>query len=153
MCKTWYNGAAYTVMLAPKDGFGFDNLKTELDGLLDYTDGQGYSPIGIQYNILEAEEVDIDVKGIIYINELADFQQVRDDVVANIEGYLEGLETGEDVIYAMVEYQIMKHPQILNQKELYIKRSASGTWLQTDVPLLDNEIGDLGTRNLQRGVG
>ena len=151
MFKTWYNGAGYSVILAPKDGFGFENLKGELNNLLDYVDGGGYSPIGIQYQILQAEEVDIDVQGLIYVNTLASFTNVRDNVVNNIEAYLESLETGDDVIYAMIEYEIMKQPQITNQKELYIKRHDSDEWLQRDVSLFDYEIADLGTRNLQRG--
>ena len=153
MFKSWYNGAAYSSILAPQDGFGFENLKTELDGMLDYVDGGGLSPIGIQYQILEASEVDIDIMGIIYLSELADFATVRTDIIANIETYLESLKTGDDVIYAMIEYQIMKHPQVINQKELYIKRSTVSDWEQKDVVLADVEIADLGTRNLQRGVG
>ena len=153
MFKTWYNGAGYTTILAPDDGFGFENLKTELDGLLDYVDGQGYSPIGIQYQILEATEINIDIRGIIYINELADFATVREDVITNIETYLESLKTGDDVIYAEIEHQIMKHPQVINQKELYIKRFDVADWAKEDIVLADNEIADLGTRNLQRGVG
>jgi len=153
MFKSSYNGAGYTCILSPEDGFGFNNLKTELDGLLDYVDGQGYSPIGIQYQILESDEINIDIKGVIYVDVLADFAQVRNDIITNIENYLESLETGEDVIYAMVEYQIMKHPQVINQKELYIKRYDESTWEQKDISIADTEIADLGTRNLQRGVG
>lgn len=152
MFKSLYNGAGYTVILASEDGFGFDNLKTELDGLLDYVDGGGLSPVGIQYQILEATEVLIDIRGIIYISTLADFATVRDDIITNIETYLESLEAGEDVIYAEIEYQIMKHPQVINQKELYIKRSDVATYAQEDVSILDDEIADLGTRNLQRGL-
>jgi len=153
MFKTWYNGAGYTVMLAPEDGFGFDNIAEELEGMLDYVDGGGLSPIGIQYQILEATEIDIDIRGIIYINELADFATVREDIISNIENYLESLQTGDDVIYAEIEHQIMRHPQVINQKELYIKRSDVSTWGQADIAIFDDEIADLGTRNLQRGVG
>ena len=53
----------------------------------------------------------------------------------------------------MIEYQIMKHPQVINQKELYIKRTDEDTYEQKDIPLLDTEISDLGTRNLQKGIG
>jgi hypothetical protein len=153
MFKTWYNGAAYTIILAPEDGFGFQNLKLELESMLDYVDGGGLSPIGIQYLTLEATEVNIDVKGIIYIEELADFTTVRTDVISNIETYLESLETGDHVIYAEIEHQIMRHPQVINQKNTYIKRADQSTWLQEDVAILEDEIADLGSRNLQRGVG
>lgn len=152
MFKSLWNGAGYTVILSPEDGFGFDNLKTELDGLLDYVDGGGLSPIGIQYQILEATEVNIDIRGIIYISELADFATVREDIIYNIETYLESLETGDDVIYAEIEYQIMKHPQVVNQKELYIKRADVATYEQKDISILDDEIADLGARNIQRGL-
>jgi uncharacterized phage protein gp47/JayE len=153
MFKSLYNGAAYTTILSPDDGFGFENLKNTLDGQLDYVDGGGFSPIGIQYQILESEEVDIDIKGIIYVTELADFATVREDVVANIEGYLESLDTGDNVIYSQIEYHVMRHPNVWRQKELYIKRSDQASWTQEDIYLGDNEIPDLGTRNLQLGVG
>jgi len=153
MFKTWYNGAGYTVILSPQDGFGFDNLKNTLESQLDYVDGGGLSPVGIQYQILESEEVNIDIKGIIYITELSDFATVREDVIANIETYLESLQTGDNVIYSRIEYEIMKHPNVWRQKELYIKRSDQDTWKQEDVYLADDEIPDLGTRNLQRGIG
>jgi len=153
MFKNWYNGAGYTVILSPEDGFGFENLKDVLDGQLDYIDGGGYSPVGIQYQILESEEIDIDIKGIIYVTELSDFATVREDVIANIESYLESLETGDNVIYSRIEYEIMKHPNVWRQKELYIKRSDQSVWEQEDIYLADDEIPDLGSRNLQRGVG
>jgi len=152
MFKTWYNGAAYTVILSPDDGYGFENLKEELDGLLDYEDGGGFSPIGIQYSIIESTEINIDIKGIIYINELADFVTVREDIINNIESYLESLDAGDDVIYAEIEHQIMKHPQIINQKELYIKRYDVEEWGQDDIVIADIEIADLGTRSFQRGI-
>ena len=153
MFKTLYNGAGYTVNLAAQDGFGFENLKTELDDMLDYIDGGGMSPIGIQYVIAEAEEVLIDIEGIIYVNELADFATVREDVIANIETYLESLETGDNVIYSQIEYEVMKHPQVWRQKELWIKRQDVEAWGQEDLAIGDDEIADLGTRSIQLGVG
>lgn len=152
MFKTWYNGAAYTVILATEDGFGFLNLKEELEGMLDYVDGGGLSPIGIQYTIQEATEIDIDVRGIIYIDPLADFTTIREDIISNIETYLESLQTGEKVIYAEIEHQIMRHPSVTNQKNIYIKRSDVSVWGQEDINMLDYEIPDLGTRNFQRGI-
>lgn len=151
--KTWYNGAGYTVLLAPQDGFGFTNLKTELEGMLDYVDGGGLSPVGIQYIINEPTEVKIDIRGVIYVDDLVDFVTVRTDVITNIETYLESLNTGEDVIYSRIEYEIMKHPNVYNQRDLYIKRADQTTWTQDDVVVLEEEIADLGTRSLQRGIG
>ena len=152
MFKSWYNGAAYTVTMATDDGFGFENLKLELDEMLDYVDGGGLSPIGIQYTIQEADEINVDIRGIIYVDTLADFATVREDVIKNIETYLESLSAGENVIYAKMEYEIMRHPSVTNQKELYIKRADSTIWHQDDLPILENEIADLGSRNLQRGI-
>lgn len=153
MFKTQFNGAAYTVVLAPDDGFGFDNLKDELEGMLDYVDGGGLSPIGIQYIITEPDEVSIDIKGIVYIDELVDFATVRDDVVSNVESYLESLNSGENVIYSRVEYEVMRHPNVWKQRELYIRRSDVGDWKQEDISILDDEIADLGARSIQRGIG
>lgn len=152
MFKTRFNGAAYTVLLAPEDGFGFENLSDELEDMLDYVDGGGLSPIGIQYIISEPDEILIDIKGTIYITELADFRDVREDIITNIETYLEALDSGDNVIYSRIEYEIMKHPQVWKQRELYIKRSDTSDWIQEDIPILEDEIADLGTRSFARGL-
>ena len=47
----------------------------------------------------------------------------------------------------------MKHPQVWKQSNLSIKRSDTANWVQKDIYIADNEVADLGTRNIQLGPG
>lgn len=151
MFKTHFNGAGFTCVVATADGYGFDNIKTEIESYLDYVEKGGYSPICIQPYIIEAEEVLIDVKGIIYITELADFQDVRREIITSLEIYLENLDVGDNVVYSRMFQVIMNHEQIKKLEEFYIKREDSGDFGQIDLGILENEVPDLGTRSFQRG--
>jgi len=149
--KTHFNGAGFNAVVATDDGYGFTNIKIDIETKLDDIDNGGYSPICIQPYITEADEVLIDVSATIYISTLANFVTVRTEVESNIETYLENLEVGGNVIYAKIHNEIMKHSQVTNLKELLIKRADVGSYDILDLPIVDTEIPDLGTSSLQRG--
>lgn len=154
MFKTSFNGAGFSAIVAMEDGYGFlgeGNVKSQIETYLDYVEDGGYAPICIQSTILEAEEILIDVKGVIYITVLADFQNVRREIIDSLETYLEGLEVGENVTFSRVFQIIMDHEQVTKLEDLYIKRQDAGSWDELDLNILDNEIPDLGTRSFQRG--
>ncbi len=151
MFKTHFNGAGFTCVVATEDGYGFDNVKTEIETYLDYVEKGGYSPICIQPFIVEANEILIDVKGVIYITSLADFQDVRREIITSIETYLENLDVGENVVYSKIFQVIMDHEQTTKLEELYIKREDAGNWGVIDLGILEDEIPDLGSRSFQRG--
>jgi uncharacterized phage protein gp47/JayE len=149
--KTHFNGAGFNVVVACEDGYGFNNIELDIEEKLDYIDGGGYSPICIQPYIVEADEILIDVRATIYVSELADFDMVRTEIETYLETYLENLDVGEDVYYAKIHQTIMSHPQVTNLKELYIKRRDMETYDVLDLPILDDEIPDLGTTSIQHG--
>lgn len=151
MFKSHFNGAGFSAIVAPEDGYGFTNIKTEIETYLDYVEDGGYAPICIQSTILEADEVEIDIKGIIYVTELADFQNVRREITTALETYLEGLNVGDNVVYSRIFHIVMDHEQVWKLEGLYIKRADAGDWAQIDLGILDTEIPDLGTRSFQSG--
>jgi len=151
MFKTHFNGAGFTCVVATEDGYGFTNIKTEIEDYLDYVETGGYSPICIQPYIVEADEVLIDVKGVIYITTLADFQDVRREIINSIETYLENLDVGDNVVFSRIFQVIMDHEQVNKLEDLYIKREDAGDWGVIDLGILDDEISDLGARSFQRG--
>jgi len=154
MFKTHFNGAGFTSVVATEDGYGFlgdGNIKEQIETYLDYVEEGGYSPICIQAYTIEAEEILIDVKGVIYITVLADFQDVRREIVSSIETYLENLDVGDNVVYSRIFQVIMDHEQIWKLEDLYIKRQDAGDWGEIDLGILDDEIPDLGARSFQRG--
>lgn len=150
MFKTGYNAAGYSIIIAPEDGYGFENIKTDIEDYLGYVDEGGYSPISIQYYIKESDEITIDVKCTIFITELANFSNVRRELVDDIEDYLESIKLGDNVRYAVIWQTIMNHTQVTNLKNLFIKRSSLDEWTTTDIGILDDEIADLGTTSFQQ---
>ena len=93
----------------------------------------------------------IDVKGVVWIAELASFETVRSAIVSRIEAYLEGLTIGENVVYSIVFCAIQDCEHVTNTKDVYIKLSTEDEWIQTDIGIQDDEIPDLGTRSFQLG--
>ena len=149
--KTHFKGAGFNAVVATEDGYGFNNIKIDIESYLDYVEEGGHSPVCIQAYISEAEEILINVKATIYITTLADFATVRTEVESNIETYLENLDVGDNVVYAKIHHEIMKHTQVTNLKELLIKRADTGSYDELDLPILDSEIPDLGSSSFQRG--
>ena len=149
--KTRFNGAGFNVIVATDDGYGFENVEPQIETYLDYVERGGYSPICIQSVIIEAEEILIDVRAVLYITDLADFQNVRREVAQSIETYLENLQVGANVVYSRIYQTIMNHEQVNKIEDLYIKRADLSEWEQLDVGILEEEIPDLGTRSFQSG--
>ena len=149
--KTHFKGAGYNVIVATEDGYGFNNIKLDIEEKLDDIDNGGYSPVCIQSYITDADEILINVKATIYISTLADFTTVRTEVEDSIETYLENLDVGNNVVYAKIHHEIMKHSQVTNLKDLLIKRADTGSYDELDLSISDNEIPDLGSSSFQRG--
>lgn len=152
MFKSSFNGAGFTSIISPEDGYGFENIKAVVGDYLDYIDGGGYSPICIQSTILESDEILIDIRGTIYVTALADFQNVRREITTSLETYLENLTVGDNVIYSKIFQIIMDHTQVYKLKDLETKREDSLVWGEIDIGILDSEIPDLGTRSFQSGT-
>lgn len=154
MFKTHFNGAGFTVVLAPADGYGFTNLSGQVGTYLDFvgrSTNPGHSPICIQPYIVEATEVLIDIKAVIYITTIANFSNVRREIVDSLETYLEELDVGENVIYSRIYQIIMDHTQIYKLEDLEIKRSTLIEWVEHDIGITEIEVADIGTRSFQRG--
>ena len=149
--KTHFKGAGYNAVIATEDGYGFNNIKIDIEEKLDDIDNGGYSPVCIQSYISEADEILINIKATIYISILADFATVRTEIEDNIEIYLENLDVGDNVVYAKIHNEIMKHSQVINLKDLLIKRADTGSYDELDLAILDSEIPDLGSSSFQRG--
>lgn len=156
MFKSSFNGAGFEVILSPDDGYGFDNLKTEVETYLDYVGASvnpGYSPICIQSTITESDEVLIDVKGVVYISPIGDYASTRREIVDRLETYLESLLAGDNVVFSKIFCAVMECPLCNKTEDVYIKRSTESDteWVQHDLGLTESEIADLGATSFQRG--
>ena len=156
MFKTSFNGAGFEVILSPDDGYGFNNLKTQVESYLDYVGratNAGNSPICIQSTIVESDEVLIDVKGVVYISPIGDYASTRREIVDRLETYLESLLAGDNVVYSKIFCAVMECPLCNKTEDVYIKRStqSESEWVQHDLGLTESEIADLGATSFQRG--
>ena len=137
--KTHYGCASYTIQTAINQNADWDTVETEIESLLDYEEGEGFSPVGIQYNISRATEIYINVKANIFTDVGEDFTTIASNIEANINTYLNSLKTGDNVIHSKIMGIIMNTDGVAKCDNLYIKRS-SGDWGQTDVAILTSEI-------------
>jgi len=151
MFKTHFNAAGFSAIISTEDGYGFTNIKTNVETLLDYIEEGGYSPICIQSTILESEEVLIDIMATIWISKLANFTDVRNAIVIRLEDYLETLEIGDNIVYSKIISTIQETPMVTNVKECFIKRSTSESWDEIDIGITNDEIPDIGTLSIQLG--
>lgn len=154
MFKTHFKGAGYTSIIGCSDGYGFNNVKSTITGMLDYigaSTNPGYSPICIQSSILEADEINVDLQVVVYISQLADFENVRRELEEDINDYLESLNIGENVVYSRIWQIIMDHNDVKKIERLYIKREDESSYVQRDLGVIDSEIVDLGSMSVQLG--
>ncbi len=140
--KTHYGCASYTIQTAIDQNADWDTVEEAIDSLLDYEDGDGFSPIGIQYNISRATEVYIYVKANIFTDIGEDFTTIASSIESDINTYINSLKTGDNVIYSKIMGIIMNVTGVSKCDTLYIKRSSS-SWAQTDVTILSSEIANL----------
>ena len=137
--KTHFGGASYTVQTAIEQNADWDEVKEEIEGLLDYEEGEGFSPVGIQYNVVRADEVYVYVQSKLYIEKLYDFATIASNIEANINTYVNSLKAGESVVWSKIMGIIMSEPGVKKATETYIKRPETD-WGQVDVPIADGEI-------------
>ena len=142
LMKTQYGAAAFKVDLAVKDGYAFDELQSTLDEKLDWVEGSGFAPVGVDYLINQAVNVEVFYNCTIYIkrNTLTDLDGITDRLNVDMERYIEGLGPGDNVIYSEVYYRIMNDPDIWRINDLQIYESG-GTYLEDqDITIKDNEV-------------
>jgi len=153
LMKTQYGASAFKVDLAVKDGFSYNDLETILDGKLDWVDGSGYAPVGIDYLINQATDVPIYYNCTIYIrpNTLISTNAIKDRINVEIERYIEGLDPGDNVIYSEVYYRIMNDSDVWRIDDLQIYESG-GTHLEDeDIYIKDNEVAVFKSSTVNQG--
>jgi len=151
--KTQYGAAAFKVDLAIKDGYNFNELSNTLDDKLDWVDGGGFAPIGVDYSINEATAITIYLTATVYIikESLSSFTVISSRIESDIERYVEKLKPGENVVYSEIYYRIMKDPETWRVDELEIFE-LGGTHLEDeDIFIAEGEVAVFGGSTFNRG--
>lgn len=139
--KSQFGAAAINVDVAMKDGYSYGDAYSQIDASLDWVDGSGYAPVGIDYNIAQATQIKCYYNATLYIvnDATSSFDTIKDRVDINVETYIENLDPGENVVYSEVYYQIMRDPDVWRVDDLRIYESG-GSFLQEDIQIDDGEI-------------
>ena len=121
--------------------YAYSDAYDQIDSRLDWVDGSGYAPVGIDYNIQQATQVQCYYNATLYIikGATSTFSTIKDRVDINVEQYVENLQPGENVIYSEIYYQIMRDPDVWRVDDLRIYESG-GSFLQEDIHIDDGEV-------------
>ena len=86
--KTYYPAAAITIDVAVEDGYNYTEIEAEIDDKLDWEEGQGYMPIGVEYTIQQATPIQISYSVTLYLEEDAVLQETKDRIDVSVENYI-----------------------------------------------------------------
>lgn len=149
--KTMYKAPAYNIEVVPREGYTFSEIEDSIEGLLDYVDQEGNSPVCIQYNINEATKVYLSLSVKIYVEKDRTFSVVTSEITDKLDLYLDSLIPGENVIYSQIEKIILNVDGVLKESDLRLNIDG-GTWVtretENDISISDNEYVSLNTATL-----
>ena len=142
LMKTQYGRAAFKIDLAVKDGYAYADLESALNEKLDWVEGSGFAPMGVDYTISQATEVPIYYKSTIYIRKesLSSVDAIKDRVDLSVRAYVEGLDPGENVVYSEIYKKIMNDGDIWRISDLRIYESGGSQLEDQDIFVADNEV-------------
>jgi uncharacterized phage protein gp47/JayE len=153
--KTHYGNPSFTVSVRPKAGVEFTDIQEELEDMLNYVDGGGYSPICIQGIVQEATKIYLGLYVTITIDRGYTFTDVSSRIKSNLNIYLATLHPGDDIIYSQIERIILNTNGVKRDRGLKINANA-GTWvdntMEIDLPIGENEYVELDETEEYDGV-
>ncbi|MHA1155039.1 MAG: baseplate J/gp47 family protein [Candidatus Heimdallarchaeota archaeon] len=151
--KTEYGAAAFKIDVAIKDGYGYQEIAGFIDEKLDWVEGSGFAPVGVDYAIREATQINIFVTATLYIRKttISTFSAIGDRIAGKIEQYIESLQPGENVIYSEIYRIIMDDSDTWRLDELEIFEQG-GTHLEDeDVYIKEEEVAIFGGKTFNQG--
>lgn len=151
--KTQYGAAAFNVDIAVKDGYTYADIQTEIDNKLDWVEGSGYAPAGVDYTIAQASKIQIYYSATIYVDpeSNASFDTIKDRLDISVEGYVEGLRPHENVVYSNIYYVIMRDKDVWRIDNLQIWESGGTHLTNEDIYIAETEIAVFVGSTLSRG--
>jgi uncharacterized phage protein gp47/JayE len=151
--KTQYGAAAFKIDLAIKDGYGYSEIANFIDEKLDWVEGSGFAPIGVDYSIREATQIRIFVTATLYIRKttISTFNAISDRIGNAIEKYIEGLQPGENVIYSEIYRIIMDDSDTWRIDELEIFEQGGVHLEDEDIYIKEAEVAVFGGKTFNQG--
>ena len=149
--RTFYPAAAINVDVAVKDGYSYEEIEGEIDNKLDWVDGSGYAPIGINYSINQATPISIYYSVTSYLEKDTDLDSTKDRLDINIEKYVENLRPGENVVYSEIYKTVMNDTKIWRIDDLELWESGGIHSSGQDIKILEREVAVFGGSTINQG--
>lgn len=149
--RTFYPAAAVSVDVAVKDGYSYNEIQEEIDFKLDWVDGEGYMPIGVDYSINQATPVYIYFSVTAYLEDNTDLNSTKDRVDVEVEQYIEKLLPAGNVIYSQLYKKIINDPKIWRIDDLELWESGATHSSGADIHIAKGEVAMFGGSTINQG--
>lgn len=149
--RTYYPAAAITIDVAVKDGYSYGEIEEEIDSKLDWIDGEGYMPIGIDYSINQAIPIYIYYSVTTYLESNTDLDSTQDRIDVVVEEYVESLLPGKNVVYSQMYKNIINDTKIWRIDDLELWESGGIHSSGADVYIAEGEVAIFGGSTINKG--
>lgn len=140
--KTCYGAPAYSIAYRPNEGFSASYVETAIESVLSGESEQTYSPICIQYTMLQAVPVYIEGYLKLYVLDGYVFSDVQEMILSNVGNYFRDMRLGDDVVFDQVQRIILNTPGVKKYSNIHL-RAGTGTWYyesdEADIPIANTE--------------
>jgi len=138
-----YKAPCINIDVIPYSNYIFNTeVLPDIQQLLDYVDGDGFMPVGIQYVITEATRIYISLYAKIYIKTGFNFNTISSKAQQLIADYLDALSPGEDIVVAQIHKCILDTNGVTKVIGLKMKVN-NGTYIyntdERDIAIDENE--------------
>ena len=149
--RTYYPAAAVNIDVAVKDGYNYTEIELDIDDKLDWVEGSGFMPIGIDYSINQAIPVFMYYSVTAYLEKDTDVVSTQDRVDTVVEKYVEGLLPGENVVYSQIYKNIINDSKIWRIDDLELWESGGLHSSGQDVAITEREVAVFGGSTINKG--
>lgn len=149
--RTKYGGAYIAVDVAVKDGYSYADIESEIDEKLDWVEGSGFVPIGVDYTINQATPVYIYYSVTAYLDKYANRISTQDRTDKEVEAYVEGLQPGENVVYSQIYKNIINDVKVWRIDDLEIWESGGTHSTGEDIHIDEGEVAVFGGSTFNEG--
>lgn len=142
--KTHYGGAAVNIDVAVKDGYVYSDLETTIDSKLDWVEGGGNMPIGVDYSINQADPIYIYFSVEPYYEDDTEKAAAEDRLDNSVENYVENLDPTKNVVYSELYKLIMQDTKVWRIDNLEIWESGEAVSSGEDIHVGNGEVAVFG---------
>lgn len=157
--RTLFTNPSFTVSVVPEDSYDFETeLKDDIENMLDWEEGGGYAPMCIPYTVQEATKLNIAITaGELSIENNYVFDDVKAEILSNINIYLASLEPGDDIVYSQIEKIVLTTPGVYRFRNMTLQLTRGSDTVESsddneiDIVIYDDEYAEMTYVTLTEG--